>query len=112
MRIIILLLLLGTKLYGAPFLICDAYPANADSGLNVTTFVVTGLAADPINVQATINPDGTQYLHYDVGNLGNGNYTVTAAAINGYLMESAPSLPFTFSVGAPGSPQSLQLSPI
>jgi len=95
----------------APFLVCDPYPTNADMGLNVTTFVVTGISAGPINVQATINPDGTQFLHYDVGPLSNGTYTVTASAVNGYLKESQASSPFTFTIGVPATPTGLRLSP-
>ena len=103
--------LLANCASAAPFLVCDPYPTNADMGLNVTTFVVTGIAANPINVQATINADGTQFLHYDVGPLQNGTYTVTAAAVNGYLKESPASVPFTFTIGVPATPTGIRLSP-
>ena len=111
MRILLLILLSTVMAHAAPFLVCDPYPPNADMGLNVTTFVVTGITANPINVQATINPDGTQFLHYDVGSLQNGTYTVTAAAVNGYLKESPASAPFTFTIGVPATPTGIRLSP-
>jgi len=107
----LLFALLAECASAAPFLVCDPYPANADMGLNVTTFVVTGITANPINVQATINPDGTQYLHFDIGSLQNGTYTVVCSAINGYLKESQASSPFTFTVGQPATPTGLRLSP-
>jgi len=110
-RMLLLLLGLASCADAAPFLVCDSYPTNADMGLNVTTFVVTGVSAGPINVQATINADGTQFLHFDVGSLQNGTYTVTAAAINGYLKESPASVPFTFTIGVPATPTGLRLSP-
>src|SRR5215510_7644974 len=111
MKTLLFVLLLGCRLAAAPFLVCDPYPPNADMGLNVTTFVVTGIAANPINVQATINPDGSQFLHFDVGPLQNGTYTVTASAVNGYLKESPASVPFTFTIGVPATPTGIRLSP-
>jgi hypothetical protein len=111
MRTLLLSLALVGIVRAAPFLVCDPYPPNADMGLNITTFIVTGISASSINVQATINADGSQFLHYDVGPLQNGTYTVTAAAVNGYLKESPPSSPFTFTIGVPATPTGIRLSP-
>ena len=111
MKTLLFVLLLAGRLAASPFLVCDPFPPNADMGLNVTTFVLTGISAGPISVQATINADGTQFLHYDVGSLQNGTYTVTASALNGYLKESPASAPFTFTIGVPATPTGIRLSP-
>jgi hypothetical protein len=96
-------------LMAAPFLACDPYPVQAESGLNVTSFILTGLG-NPVTVTATINTDGSQFLHYDLGALPRGQYTVTASAVNGYGGVSSPTLPFTFTLGVPVAPNNLRLS--
>ena len=112
MRTFAFLLLLTSRIAAAPFLVCDPVPANTgNQGLNVVSYVITGLATTNINVQATINADGSQQLHYDVGALANGNYTITVAAVNGYAQESAFTAPFAFTIGAPATPMGLRLSP-
>lgn len=95
----------------SPFLICDAVPANPNQGLNIVSYVVTGLSANALTVPAQINADGSQQLHYDVGTLANGSYTVAASAVNGFGKEGPSSSPFTFTVGLPGTPTGLRLSP-
>jgi len=104
-------LLLTGRLCAAPFLVCDAVPSNANQGLNVVSYLISGVSASPITVAAQINADGSQQLHYDVGGLPNGSYTVMAAAINGFGKQGPESSPFTFTVGLPGAPTGLRLSP-
>lgn len=100
---------------GAPYLTCDPYPASTtDPNLNVVSFVVTFSAPagiSPVTVQAQVGTSGDRYLFYDVGPLGNATYTVTAAAINGYALESPQSANFTFSKGTPAIPTGLKLVP-
>jgi hypothetical protein len=83
--------------------VCDPYAAQSETGLNVVSFVLTGLAANPITTPATINTtDGSQYLHYDLGSLPKATYTVTASAQNGYGGVSSPTAPFHFHFGGAG----------
>jgi len=113
MKILFLLLGLTTlAVHAAPFLVCDPVPASSgNQGLNVVSYVITGLATTNLNVQAQVNADGSQQLHYDLGALSNGSYTVTVAAVNGFAQESPFTAPFTFTVGAPATPTGLRLSP-
>jgi len=110
--ILLTLLLIGSRVLASPFLVCDPVPASSgNQGLNVVSYVITGLATTNLNVQAQINADGSQQLHYDLGALSNGSYTVTVAAVNGFAQESPFTPPFTFTVGAPATPTGLRLSP-
>ena len=104
-------ILLVQAVQGAPFLVCDAVPAQTQQNLNVVSYMITGLSPNPISTQAIINADGSQQLHYDLGSTANGSYTVTAAAINGLGLEGPPSDPFTFTVGLPAKPTGLRISP-
>ena len=96
---------------GSPFLVCDPYPAGLDQASRPTSFVLTGLAQNPISTPATVNADGTVQLHYDLATLGNGNYTVTASAVNALGGISPASLPFGFIRGVPSVPTNLRLVP-
>lgn len=109
----ILLLLLSLTLVAraAPYLTCDPYPTNADANLNVVQFVLTGVATNPVSVQAQVGTSGQQYLYYDLAALGNNTYTVTAAAVNGYGLESPQSIPFTFQKGIPSAPTGMKIVP-
>jgi hypothetical protein len=109
--ILLIFLALASKLFGAPYLTCDPYPANPDANLNVVSFVITGVASNPVTVQAQIGTSGLQYLFYDLAPLGNATYTVTAAAVNGYGLESPQSVPFTFQKGVPAAPTGLKIVP-
>jgi hypothetical protein len=118
MRSLVLILgFLGFSLAGAagaPFLTCDPYAPNADANLNVVSFVITFQAPtgiNPVMVQAQIGTSGDQYLFYDLATLGNATYTVTAAAVNGYALESPQSAPFTFQKGVPAAPSGLKIVP-
>jgi hypothetical protein len=110
MRTILILLALAGQVMASPFLVCDANPFNADSSLNVATYVITGLGTSPISVQATTDNAGGQFLHYDLATLPNGHYTVTAAALNAFGISSPESSPLTFTKGAPATPLNLRLS--
>jgi hypothetical protein len=84
----------------SPFLVCDPYAQQSESGLNVVSFVLTGLAANPVTTPATVNAtDGSQYLHYDLSGLAKQSYTVTASAVNGYGGVSNPTGPFHVHAG-------------
>ena len=111
MKQLLLLLLFAVRAYAAPFLVCDPYPANADPSVTPTTFILKGLAANPIMTGAQINPDGTVQLHYDLATLSNGNYTVVADAINVFGGASPDSLPFVFTAGIPAAPNNLRIVP-
>lgn len=87
-------------------LVCDPYLQQSETGLNVVSFIITGLATSPITTPATINStDGSQYLHYDLGSLPKQSYTVTAAAVNGYGGVSSPTGPFHFHFRGAGHPK-------
>jgi hypothetical protein len=105
------LLLMASRVCAAPFLVCDTNPLNTDSSLNVATYVITGLGTSPISVNASTDAAGGQFLHYDLGTLPNGKYTVTAAAVNALGTSSPQSAPLVFTKGAPATPQNLRLSP-
>jgi hypothetical protein len=109
--ILLILLALANVAWGAPFLVCDAVPAQAQTNLNVVQYVITGLSTTPITTQAMINADGSQQLHYDLSAVANGSYTVTAAAVNGLGLEGPFSDPFIFTVGLPTKPTGLRISP-
>ena len=109
-----MLSLLGLKAFAAPYLTCTPYPSNADTALNIVSFVITFTAPtglSPVTVQAQVGTSGQQYLYYDLSTLGNSSYTVTAAAINGYALESPQSVPFTFQKGVPSAPGGLTIVP-
>jgi hypothetical protein len=109
--ILLILLALASKLFAAPYLTCDINPLNTDNSLNVVSYVITGLGANPITVQATTDANGGQYLHYDLATLPNGQYSVTAAALNYLGLSSPQTAPLTFTKGAPATPLNLRLSP-
>jgi len=111
MKALILFLALASCANAAPFLVCDAVPAQAQQNLNVVSYVITGLAQTPITTQAMVNADGSQQSHYDLSAVANGSYTVSANAINGLGLEGPASDPFTFTVGLPTKPTGLRISP-
>jgi hypothetical protein len=105
------LLSLACLAQASPFLVCDPYPAGLAQAVMPVSFVVTGLSANPLSVPATTNSDGTIQLHYDLSALGNGTYTVTAAAVNVFGGLSGNSAPFTFTSGVPAVPTNLRITP-
>jgi hypothetical protein len=109
--LLIILLVSSTRALSSPFLVCDTNPLNADSTLNVATYVITGLGTSPISVKASTDASGGQFLHYDLATLPNGKYTVMAAAVNAFGNSSPESAPLTFTKGAPATPANLRLSP-
>jgi len=106
-----LFLLWGNRTLASPFLVCDPYVANAEVGLNVVQFNISGLSANVINTAATINGDGTQSLHYDLAltPLANGKYTISVTATNGYGLTGDPAT-LVFTRGVPGPPSNLRIS--
>lgn len=105
------LLLSPLSLYASPFLVSDSYPAGLSQALMPVNFILSGLSANPITTAAFTNPDGTIELHYDLSTLGNGTYTVTAAAVNVFGGSSPASAPFTFTRGTPSTPTNLRIAP-
>ena len=111
-RTLFILFCLVAAAIAAPFLVCDPYPSQTITTLNVTQFIITGLGASPITTNAQVNSNGTQQLHYDLSTLSMGvTYTITATAVNGLGNMSAPSPNFTFSLGSPATPTGLSISP-
>ena len=109
--LLVILLLLALRVQATPFLVADAVTPASDPNLNPVSYVLTGLATNPISVPATQNADGTLQLHYDLATLVNGSYTVTATAVNIFGNTSAASAPFSFTKGAPAVPSNLRISP-
>ena len=109
--LLLLLLFASRAAYGAPFLVCDPYPVQADASLNPVNFVITGIGTSPVGSQAFTQADGTVILHYDLANIPNGKYTVTVDAVNVFGGDSGPTSPFSFTRGAPSPPSNLRISP-
>jgi hypothetical protein len=105
------LLTLAISAKAAPFLVCDPYAVQSDPNLIPVSFDLNGIAAQPISVPVTTNADGTKQLHYDLGTLSNGTFTVTAAAVNIFGGTSPASAPFQFTKGVPAAPTNLRISP-
>jgi hypothetical protein len=105
------LLTLAISAKAAPFLVCDPYAVQTDTNLIPVSFNLSGIAVQPISVPVTTNADGTKQLHYDLANLSNGTYTVTAAAVNVFGGTSPAGSPFTFTKGVPATPTNLRISP-
>lgn len=113
MKIALLVLLLGVaRVCAAPFLVSDPYVPQSDPNLNPVQFVIQGIGAAAITVQATTLSGGNIVLQYDLSTLPNGQYTVSAAAINIFGGESTFSAPpFAFTKGVPSPPTNLRISP-
>jgi hypothetical protein len=96
----------------APFLVSDPYVPQSDPNLNPTQFVIQGLSASSVTINATTLSAGNIVLEYDLASLPNGTYHVTAAAVNIFGGESPfSSPPFDFTRGVPGTPTGLRISP-
>ena len=105
-------ILLVQAVHGAPYLISDPYVPQSDPNLNPTQFVIQGLSANPVTINATTLSGGNIVLEYDLATLSNGTYHVTAAAVNIFGGESPfSSPPFDFTKGVPGTPTNLRISP-
>lgn len=106
-------LLLGNvySTMGAPFLTADPYVPQSDPNLNPVSFVIHGIGATDITVNATTLSGGNLVLEYDLSTLPNGTYTVTAAAVNIFGGESPFSVPFGFTKGVPATPTNLRIIP-
>jgi len=94
----------------APFLVCDPYPFSTSPWLNPSNFIISGLLANAITTPAQINVDGSAQLHYDLGSIPFGNYSVTVVAVNSSGGISSPSFPFAFILGVPMAPTNVHLS--
>ena len=109
---LLFLLVLCALARGAPYLVCDPYPANTEGGLNVGVFVINGLSANAITSNAVIASDGSQSLHYDLGQtaLTNGTqYTISVYAVNDYGIAGNPAT-LVFTKGVPAPPGNLRIS--
>lgn len=95
MKILLALLLSVGSAFASPFLVCD--PA-ADP---LTSYVITGLPKGTVTVPATVNPDGTYQLNFDLAGVPNGTYTFTAAAVNS--VSTGPSSSVTATLAASGT---------
>jgi len=106
-----LLWLFLAKLCASPFLSADPYTPQADPNLNPVSFVIHGIGGSDVTSQAYTQPStGQIYLMYDLANLPNGNYSVTAAAVNIFGNESPFSSPaFPFTKGVPPVPGNLTI---
>jgi len=109
MKKLLPLLLFPVSVYASPFLACNSVPAT-DPTAPILSYTIQGLPAVNLSVPATVNTDGSFQLHYDLGPLANGSYTVTAVAVNQWGA-SAASSPFLFSKVLPGAPAGLKLAP-
>lgn len=112
MKIFIVLLLLIQGAIAAPYLVSDPYVPQSDPNLNPTQFIIHGLTATDVTINATTLSGGNLILEYDLATLPNGTYHVTAAAVNifgGASPFSNP--PFDFTKGVPGVPSNLHISP-
>jgi len=114
MRTLLLLLILTQCAIAAPFIVCDEYPFQSESGLNIAVFVVGGLPNSPVTVPATINPTSQgQFLHYDLAQVAlvkGQAYSITAFATNIYG-NAGPPATVVFTVGVPAAPGNLRISP-
>src|SRR5215469_5172975 len=111
-RLLLTFCLLVTAAQAAPFLVSDPYVPASDPNLNPVSFVISGIGASDITVQATTLSNGNRILQYDLATLPNGQYSVTAAAINIFGGESTFSAPpFAFTKGVPSPPSNLRISP-
>src|SRR5215469_13930621 len=111
-RLLLMFCLLATAAQAAPFLVSDPYVPASDPNLNPVSFVISGIGASDITINATTLSGGNRILQYDLATLPNGQYSVTAAAINIFGGESTFSAPpFNFTKGLPGPPQNLRISP-
>lgn len=111
-KLILLSILLASRIYASPFLVCTPVPASTGTSVQPTSYTISGLSAS-VTTAATVNPDGSVQLHYDLAAVPNGTYTVTVTAANS-AGTSAPSAPFTFTLPLseiPASPNGLSLSP-
>ena len=111
MKTLLVFLLTLCTCQATPFLVCDPVPAGLDQFTKPVSYILTGLAQNPISTPAFVNPDGTVQLHYDLVNLNNGNYTVTAAAVSVLGGVSPASTPFSYTKGVPNTPNNLRLVP-
>ena len=111
MKPLLLLLFLSVAAKAMPFLVCDPYVPQSDPSLNPVSFILKGLAQNPISVPVFQQTDGSLIIHYDLAQISNGSFTVTAAAVNIFGGVSPDSVPFTFSKNLPATPTNLRISP-
>src|SRR5215471_7416286 len=110
MRALLLILLSVTTACAAPFLVCDPVSFSTSPWLNPSNYIISGLATNAITTPAQVNADGSAQLHYDLGSIPFGQYTVTVVAVNSSGGISSPSVPFGFVLGVPMAPTNVHLS--
>lgn len=107
----LLVLILAVAARAAPFLVSDQYIPQSDPNLNPVGFIIHGLGASDITVNATTLSSGNVVLEYDLGTLPKGTFHVTAAAVNIFGGQSPfSSPPFDFTNGVPATPSNLRIS--
>jgi hypothetical protein len=110
--LLFLFLALAGVANAAPYLVSDPYVPQSDPNLNPVQFIIHGLQASDITVNATTLSGGNLVLEYDLATLPNGTYHVTAAAVNIFGGESPFSTPpFDFTKGVPSTPTNLRIVP-
>lgn len=108
-----IMLIVGAALsaWAAPFLISDPYVLSTDPNMNPVNFIIHGIGGTDITITATTLTNSNIVLEYDLATLPNGQYSVTAAAVNVFGGESPFSTPpFPFTKGVPAPPSNLRIS--
>jgi hypothetical protein len=93
-----------------PYLICSPVPSGPAAP---TTYSLSFNGAAATDVAATVNPNNTVQLHYDLASFPNGSYSVVAVAKNSGGASSSSS-PFAFVIAnpvAPATPVGLAIIP-
>lgn len=104
------MLICGSALAKAGPFLCSGPIATGSATLTPVSYVITGLGASPITTPALVT-GANAALHYDLGALTPGSYTVTVVAVNAGGLPGPASGPFTFSTVTPAAPTSLSVSP-
>jgi hypothetical protein len=96
----IIVCLLPTYVFAAPFLVCDPFVAS----LNVTSFQVTVDTSTPVSSTPVSNA-----LKFDLSTISDGYHTASVKACNIWGCGESSSINFTKSV--PSSPTSISIVP-
>lgn len=103
--LIVILLLIPTIAWSAPFLVCDPYPTSV---VQPTYFSLVIDGGSAIQSTPEVLTDNSVRLHYDLTGIATGAHNITAAACDVWGCSSA--VPFGFTRTVPGAPANLKLS--